>query len=78
VAPVYSLHNIFKAYEVQFNPIRNQDYWFTYTGQTLLLDSMMRQHQSGKPSTQRICDEMDDSIPNKPKNVHIVESKVTI
>ena len=40
----------------------------------------MRRHQSGRPSTQHIRNEMNDSIPNKPKkkNVHIVERKVTI
>jgi len=38
----------------------------------------MRRHQSERPSTQRIRNEMDYSIPNKPKNVHIVERKVTI
>ncbi|XP_068492184.1 uncharacterized protein [Phaseolus vulgaris] len=67
VAPVYSVHNIFKAYEVQFNPVRNQDYWSTYTGPNLLPDPMMHQHQLGRPNTQRIHKEMDDSIPNKPK-----------
>jgi len=39
----------------------------------------MRRHQSGRPNTQRIRNEMDDSIPNKSKkNVHIVERNATI
>ncbi|XP_068498053.1 uncharacterized protein [Phaseolus vulgaris] len=67
VAPVFSLHNILKAYEVQFNPIRNQDYWSTYMGPNFLPDPIMRRHQPGRPNTQRIRNEMDDSIPNKPK-----------
>jgi len=32
---------------------------------------MMRQHQSGRPNT-RICNEMDDSIPNKQKKMFIL------
>jgi len=36
-------------------------------GPNFLPDPIMRRHQSGRPSTQRIRNEMDDSIPNKPK-----------
>nr|XP_007138641.1 hypothetical protein PHAVU_009G225900g [Phaseolus vulgaris]ESW10635.1 hypothetical protein PHAVU_009G225900g [Phaseolus vulgaris] len=56
-----------QVYEVQFNPVRNQDYWSTYTGPNFLPYPIMRRHQSGRPSTQRIRNEMDDSISNKPK-----------
>jgi len=38
----------------------------------------MHRHQSGRLITQRICNEMDDSIPNKPKKCHIVELNVSI
>jgi len=67
MAPVYRLHNIFKAYEVQFNAVQNQDYWSTYTGPNLLHGPMMRRHQLGRPSTQHIRNKMDNSIINKPK-----------
>jgi len=31
IDPVYSLDYINKAYQVQFHPLRNEDYWSTYT-----------------------------------------------
>ena len=63
--------SIFKAYEVQFNLVRNQDYCSTYTRPNFLPNSMMCRHQSGRPSSQRIRNKMDDSIPNK-KNMFIL------
>jgi len=72
VTLVYSLHNILKAYEVQFNLVRNQEYWSTYTGPNFLPDPIMRRHQSGRLNTQRIRNEMDDSIQNKPKKMFIL------
>jgi len=32
VSPLYSLNNILKAYEIQFHPVQNQDYWSPYMG----------------------------------------------
>jgi len=31
-SPLYSRINILKAYEIQFHPVQNQDYWSPYTG----------------------------------------------
>jgi len=31
IDPVYNLDYINKAYQVQFHPLRNEDYWSTYT-----------------------------------------------
>ena len=75
VTRVYNLHNILKAYEVQFNLVRNQDYWSTYTGPNFLPDPIMHRHQSGRLSTQHIRNEMDDSIPNKPKKCSYCRTK---
>jgi len=32
VSPLYSRINILKAYEIQFHPVQNQNYWSPYTG----------------------------------------------
>jgi len=56
IDPVYSLDYINKAYQVQFHPLRNEDYWSTYTGPNFILD----------PQT-RIHNEMDQPITDKPK-----------
>jgi len=32
VIPVYNLHNILKAYEVQFHPVQNKDFFITLHG----------------------------------------------
>jgi len=68
VDPVYSLQNIFKAYEVHFQPVQNEDYWSTYIGPNLMLDPHMRHNKS----------EMDQSLPNKPKNVLFAEVSIII
>ncbi|XP_017431794.1 uncharacterized protein LOC108339163 [Vigna angularis] len=67
IDPVYSLNNIYKAYEVQFHPIQNEDYWSAYTGPNFMPDPKMRHKASGRPSTNRIHNEMDQSTPDKPK-----------
>jgi len=67
VSPVYSLNNILKAYEIQFHPIQNQDYWSPYTGPNMIPDPHMRRSKAGRPTTDRIHNEMDDPIPNRPK-----------
>ncbi|XP_052736606.1 uncharacterized protein LOC108328482 [Vigna angularis] len=67
IDPIYSLHNIFKAYEVQFHPIQNEDYWSLYTGPNFIPDPKMRRKASGRPSTNRLHNEMDQSNPDKPK-----------
>jgi len=35
---VYRLDYINKAYQVQFHPLRNEDYWSTYTGPNFILN----------------------------------------
>ncbi|XP_047179213.1 uncharacterized protein LOC124846045 [Vigna umbellata] len=67
IDPVYSLHNIFKAYQVQFHPIQNEDYWSLYTGPNFIPDPKMRRKASGRPSTNRLHNEMDQSNPDKPR-----------
>lgn len=67
IDPVYSLTNIFKAYEVQFHPIQNDDYWSAYTGPNFIPDPKMRRKASGRPSTNRIRNEMDQSTPDQPR-----------
>ncbi|XP_014503102.1 uncharacterized protein LOC106763420 [Vigna radiata var. radiata] len=67
IDPVYSLNNIYKAYEVQFHPIQNEDYWSAYTGPNFIPDPHTRRKASGRPSTKRIPNEMDESTPDQPK-----------
>jgi len=38
VSPVYNLNNILKAYEIQFNPVQNQENWSPYTGLNMIPD----------------------------------------
>jgi len=61
------LQNIFKAYEVQFQPVQNEDYWSTYIGPNLMPDLHMRHNKPGRRTTTRIHNEMNRSLPNKPK-----------
>jgi len=67
VAPVYTLHNIFKAYETQFHPIQNQDYWSPYTGPNLIPNPDLRRSESGRLVTTRIHNQMDEPISNRLK-----------
>ena len=64
VDPVYTLHNIFKAYELQFHPVRNEDYWSAYTGPNFIPDPHMRRTKFGRPTTSRIHNEMDEVCQN--------------
>ena len=67
IDPVYNLHTIRKAYQVEFHPVRNEDYWSTYTGPNFIPDPHMRRKNSGRPITTRLHNEMDQPIQNKPK-----------
>ena len=64
---VYSLRNILKAHEIQFHPVQNQDYWSPYTGPNMIPDPQMRKGKARRPTTNRIHNDMDDPIPNRPK-----------
>ena len=66
VSPVYTLHNIFKAYEIQFHPAQNQDYWSPYTGPYFIPNLDLRWSESERPVTTQIHNEMDEPIPNRP------------
>jgi len=67
IDPVYSLDYINKAYQVQFHPLRNEDYWSTYTGPNFIPDPQTRRKASGRATTTRIHNEMDHPITDKPK-----------
>jgi len=62
VTLVYTVHNIFKAYEIQFHPIENQDCWSPYTGPNLIPKPDLRRSKFGRPVTTRIHNEMDEPI----------------
>ena len=66
VDPVYSLQNIYKAYEMPFHPLQNEEYWSTYNGPNFIPDPHMRRKAYGRPPTARLHNEMDEPI-NKPK-----------
>jgi len=65
IHPVYSLYNISKAYEIQFHPVQNKDYWFTYPRPNFILDPNMRRRVPGRPPITRIHNEMDKPNLNK-------------
>jgi len=46
---MYNLHNIYKVYEIQFYPVRNKNYWFTYTNPNFIPSSQMCHKQSEIP-----------------------------
>nr|XP_007136176.1 hypothetical protein PHAVU_009G024500g [Phaseolus vulgaris]ESW08170.1 hypothetical protein PHAVU_009G024500g [Phaseolus vulgaris] len=69
IDPVYNLHTIRKAYQVEFHPIRNEDYWSTYTGPNFIPEPHMRRKNSGQPITTRLRNEIDQSIQNKTKKM---------
>jgi len=60
VDPVYTLHNIFKAYELQFHAVRNEDYWSAYMVPNFIPDPHMRRTKSEIPTKSRIHNEMDE------------------
>jgi len=65
IHPVYSLYNINKAYEIQFHPVKNKEYWSTYTRPNFIPDPNMRRRIWGRPPTNRIHNEMDQPNPNR-------------
>jgi len=65
IYPVYSLYNINKAYEIQFHPVRNKEYWSIYTGPNFIPDPNMCRRVRGRPPTNRIHNEMDEPNPNR-------------
>jgi len=67
IDPVYSLEYINKAYQVQFHPLQNEDYWSTYIGPNFNPDPQIRRKASKRPTTTRIHNEMVQPIPDKPK-----------
>nr|XP_007161351.1 hypothetical protein PHAVU_001G061800g [Phaseolus vulgaris]ESW33345.1 hypothetical protein PHAVU_001G061800g [Phaseolus vulgaris] len=67
IDPIYNLHTIRKAYQVEFHPVRNEDYWSTYTGPNFILEPHMRRKNSRRPITTRLHNEIDQSIQNKTK-----------
>ncbi|XP_068485031.1 uncharacterized protein [Phaseolus vulgaris] len=67
IDPVYNLHTIRKAYQVEFHPVQNEDYWSTYTGPNFIPEPHMRHKNSGRPITTCLHNEMDQSIQNKTK-----------
>jgi len=66
---IYSLQYILKAYEVEFHSVRNEDYWSTYMGLNFIPIPYMRRKESGRPTTNRIHNEMDEPLSNKPKKI---------
>jgi len=64
---VYSLDNINNAYRVQFQPLRNEDYWSIYIVPNFIPDSQTRCKASRRPTTTRIHNERDQPILDKPK-----------
>jgi len=67
IALVYNLHTISKVYQIEFHPVRNEDYWSTYTEPNFIPEPYMRRKKLGRPITTRLHDEMDQSIQNKTK-----------
>ena len=74
---VYSLYNINKAYEIQFYPVKNKEYWSTNTGPNFIPDPNIHRRVWERLPTNRIHIEMDqpNPIPTDEVNVHIVEMK---
>ena len=66
IDPVYNLHTIRITYQVEFHPVRNEDYWSTYTKPNFIPDPHMRRKNSGRLITTRLHNEMDQPIQNKP------------
>jgi len=77
IIPIYNLHTIRKAYQVEFHSVRNENYWSTYTWPNFIPEPHMRRKNSGRPITTRLHNEMDQSIQNKTKNILTVAMKVT-
>jgi len=75
IDPVYTLDNINKAYQVQFHPLRNEDYWSTYTGPNFTPDPQTRRKASGRPTRTRIHNEMDQPVTDKPKKCSYCHTK---
>jgi len=59
---VYVLHTINMTYQVQFHPLRNEDYWSSYTRPNFILDPQMRRKALGRPVTKCIHNEMGNQL----------------
>ncbi|ESW27157.1 hypothetical protein PHAVU_003G178700 [Phaseolus vulgaris] len=63
------LHNIYKAFEIQFHPIKNKDDWSTYTSSYFIHEPHMRHKYSGRPITTRIHNEWINKLKIIQKNL---------
>ncbi|KAL5132854.1 Protein PHYLLO, chloroplastic [Glycine soja] len=75
VDPVYKLENIFKVYQHHFHSLGSEDTWPQYLGSYFMSDPSKRRLTSGKPTTTRIHNEMDEPISNRPKKCSLCRSK---
>ncbi|KAF1894728.1 hypothetical protein Lal_00021021 [Lupinus albus] len=63
ISPIYRLDNILKVYELEFQPIGNEEYWPSYSGPSFIPNPIMRRKRIGRPKTTRIHNEMDEVEP---------------
>ncbi|RZB41147.1 Lysine-specific demethylase JMJ25 [Glycine soja] len=75
VDPVYKLENIFKVYQHHFHSLGSEDTWPQYLDSYFMSDPSKRRLTSGKPTTTRIHNEMDEPIPNRPKKCSLCRSE---
>jgi len=75
VDPVYKLENIFKVYQHHFHSLGSEGTWPQYLGPYFMSDPLKRRQTSGRPTTTRIHNEMDESIPNRCKKCSLYRSE---
>jgi len=77
IDPVYSLQNIYQAYQMSFHPLQNEEYWSTYNGPNFILDPhMRRKHLEDQQLHVSIMKWMNQST--NQKSVLIIGMKDTI
>ncbi|XP_015962297.1 uncharacterized protein LOC107486259 [Arachis duranensis] len=67
VHQVYHLSSVFGVYQMGFTPPIPEGFWPPYAGPTVIPDPNMRCAREGRPRSTRICTNMDDADPNRPK-----------
>ncbi|KAF1889837.1 hypothetical protein Lal_00025166 [Lupinus albus] len=54
---------IYTVYELEFQPIGNEEYWPSYSGPSFIPNPIMRRKRTSRPKTTRIHNEMDEVEP---------------
>ncbi|KAL4316811.1 hypothetical protein AHAS_Ahas15G0322400 [Arachis hypogaea] len=60
---VYRMESVFRVYEMEFQPMPDEEMWPPYEGQRVCPNPLLRRTLEGRPVSTRIRNEMDEVEP---------------